>query len=99
MVPRDPMETETPAVAAPVTSTSSWAEDVQDAVATTEAPANGKDGFSEVSHHRGRGRGGFQSGDRGGRGRGRGDGRGRGRGRGAPRGGGYRGQRGGGESQ
>ncbi|KAF2491755.1 hypothetical protein BU16DRAFT_530194 [Lophium mytilinum] len=91
MIPRDPAETESPAVAAPNNSTQSWADDTPDA-----APAApGNDGFHEVQH-RGRGRGGFQGEGRGGGGyRGRGgrggDGRGRGRGRGE---GGFRGGRG-----
>lgn len=97
MIPRDPAETETPHVAAPVTSTQSWADDTPEPAATS-APAN--DGFSEVHHNRGgRGRGGHPGGDRGGyRGRGRGGPRGdfrggRGRGRGEFRGsrGGFRG--------
>ncbi|KAF2243225.1 hypothetical protein BU26DRAFT_436844 [Trematosphaeria pertusa] len=107
MVPRDPTETESPAVAAPMNSVQSWADDTPEpAPTTTPAPANGNDGFHEVHHSRGgRGRGGPQGEGRGGfRGRGgpRGDYRGRGRGgrgrgefRGGPRGS-YRGR---GESQ
>lgn len=106
-VPRDPAETESPAVPAPNNSTQSWADDTPEPAAPVAAPAttpaaNGNDGFHEVHHGRGgRGRGGFQGEGRGGyRGRGgpRGEGRGRGgRGRGGdgsyrPRGrGGYRG--------
>jgi hypothetical protein len=98
MAPRDPAETETPHVGAPVTSTQSWADDTPEPSAATAAPTPGNDGFSEVTHNRGgRGRGGHPGGDfrggRGGRGRGRGGPRGdfRGRGRGD-----FRGQRGGG---
>jgi hypothetical protein len=100
MVPRDPAETENPHVAAPVTSTQSWADDTPEPSAAPAAPVSGNDGFSEVTHNRGgRGRGGHPGGDfRGGRGRGRGGprgdfrgGRGGGRGRGE-----FRGQRGGG---
>ncbi|KAE8825285.1 hypothetical protein HRS9139_08395 [Pyrenophora teres f. teres] len=100
MIPRDPAETETPHVAAAVTSTQSWADDTPEPSAAPAAPASGNDGFSEVTHNRGgRGRGGHPGGDRGGyRGRGRGGPRGeyrggRGRGRGEFRGqrGGYRG--------
>ncbi|KAH4353469.1 hypothetical protein HBH98_006090 [Parastagonospora nodorum] len=106
MVPRDPAETENPHVAAPVTSTQSWADDTPEPQATTGASAPG-DGFHEVHHNRGgRGRGGHQGEGRGGfRGRGRGgprgDFRGRGRGRGDFRGrgdrGGFRGAPRGGE--
>lgn len=91
MVPRDPAETETPAATAPVTSTQSWADDTPEPA----APAPGNDGFSEVHHNRGRGRGGHSGGDRGGyRGRGRGGPRGEYRGRGRGRGE-FRGPRGG----
>jgi len=99
MIPRDPAETETPHVAAAVTSTQSWADDTPDPSTAPAAPVSGNDGFSEVTHNRGgRGRG-HPGGDRGGyRGRGRGGPRGefrggRGRGRGEFRGqrGGYRG--------
>ncbi|CAO2648521.1 Nn.00g077880.m01.CDS01 [Neocucurbitaria sp. VM-36] len=99
IVPRDPAETETPHVAAPVTSTQSWADDTPEPT-VAPAAASGNDGFSEVHHNRGgRGRGGHPGGDRGGyRGRGRGGPRGdfrggRGRGRGEFRGprGGFRG--------
>ncbi|KAJ4369865.1 hypothetical protein N0V83_005629 [Neocucurbitaria cava] len=99
IVPRDPAETETPHVAAPVTSTQSWADDTPEPAAAP-ATTSGNDGFSEVHHNRGgRGRGGHPGGDRGGhRGRGRGGPRGdfrggRGRGRGEFRGsrGGFRG--------
>ncbi|KAF1844546.1 uncharacterized protein K460DRAFT_404839 [Cucurbitaria berberidis CBS 394.84] len=99
IIPRDPAETENPHVAAPVTSTQSWADDTPEPT-TAPAPASGNDGFSEVHHNRGgRGRGGHAGGDRGGyRGRGRGGPRGdfrggRGRGRGEFRGprGGFRG--------
>jgi hypothetical protein len=91
MVPRDPAETETPHIAAPVTSTQSWADDTPEPQATSGAVSGG-DGFQEVNAGRGgRGRGGFQGEARGqyrGRGRGgpRGDFRGRGRGRGEFRG-------------
>jgi hypothetical protein len=107
MVPRDPAETENPHVAAPVTSTQSWADDTPEPQATPGA-ATGGDGFHEVTHHNrgGRGRGGHQGEGRGGfRGRGRGGPRGdfrggRGRGRGEFRGGrgGFRGAPRGGES-
>ena len=101
MVPRDPLETETPAAPAPNNSTQSWADESHEsAPSSTPVPA-GNDGFHEVHHNRGRGRGGFQGegrgGFRGGRGGPRGDGRGRGRGRGDFRGrgrGGFRGDRG-----
>jgi len=90
MVPRDPAETETPHVGAPVTSTQSWADDTPEPQASTGA-ASGGDGFHEVHHTRGgRGRGGHP-------GEGRGDFRGRGRGRG-PRGD-FRGGRGGGRGR
>ena len=85
-VPRDPAETETGLNATPAaaTTTQSWAEDVPTEAAPAPTPAN--DGFHEVHHGRGRGRGGYGE-FRGGRGRGRGEGfRGRG---------GYRGDRGG----
>ncbi|OCK80174.1 hypothetical protein K432DRAFT_416868 [Lepidopterella palustris CBS 459.81] len=88
IVPRDPTETESPAVAAPNNSTQSWADDTPEPAVQAPIPAtltNGNDGFHEVHHGRGgRGRGGFQEGRGGYRGRGgpRGDGRGRGRGRG-----------------
>jgi hypothetical protein len=88
MVPRDPTETESPAATAPNNSTQSWADDAHESAAAAAPAANG-DGFHEVQHARGRGRGGFQGEGRGGfRGRGgpRGDGRGRGRGRGDFRG-------------
>jgi hypothetical protein len=107
MVPRDPAETENPHVAAPVTSTQSWADDTPEPQ-TTSGAATGGDGFHEVTHHNrgGRGRGGHQGEGRGGfRGRGRGGPRGdfrggRGRGRGEFRGGrgGFRGAPRGGES-
>lgn len=106
MVPRDPAETETPHVAAPVTSTQSWADDTPEPQATPGA-ASGGDGFHEVHHTRGgRGRGGHPGEGRGGfRGRGRGGPRGdfrgnRGRGRGEFRGprGGFRGAPRGGEA-
>lgn len=102
-VPRDPAETETGNNATPagMTGTQSWAEDVPPDNPSTsftsfaDAPAaNGGDGFHEVHHGRGRGRGGDHRGDRSrgyrrGRGGYRGDrgegGRGRGRG-------GYRGR-------
>ncbi|KAF2261657.1 hypothetical protein CC78DRAFT_583467 [Lojkania enalia] len=96
MVPRDPTETETPAVTAPNNSTASWADDTHEAApAATPALASGNGEFQEVHHNRGgRGRSGPQGGyrGRGGRGRSRGDfGRGRGefrgRGRGSFRGG------------
>lgn len=100
MVPRDPAETESPAVAAPVNETRSWADDPVDMQAA--APTNGNDGFQEVHNSRGgrgrnqfqgegrggyRGRGGPRGGGRGGRGRGRGDGFRGGRGGGGFRGG------------
>ncbi|KAF2443698.1 hypothetical protein P171DRAFT_390083 [Karstenula rhodostoma CBS 690.94] len=91
IVPRDPAETETPAAPAAVNLTQSWADDTPEAAPA--APTAAHDGFHEVQHNRGRGRGGFQGegrGGYGGRGRGpRGDFRGRGRGRG--RGDGFRG--------
>lgn len=104
IVPRDPAETETPAAPAAVNLTQSWADDTPETAPAASAAAN--DGFHEVHHNRGRGRGGQQGEGRGGfggRGRGgprgdfRGRGRGRGRGdgfRGGPRGGGFRGGRG-----
>ncbi|KAF2878394.1 hypothetical protein BDV95DRAFT_20672 [Massariosphaeria phaeospora] len=109
MVPRDPAETETAAAVAPVNSVQSWADDTPEHMPTA-APTttNGSDGFHEVQHNRGRGRGSPQGEGRGGyRGRGgsRGEYRGRGRGRGrggdfrGSRGGGFRGPRGGGDSQ
>ena len=98
-IPRDPAETDNGVTATPaaMTGTQSWAEDfpAEPEQATTPL-ANGGDGFHEVHHGRGRGRGGpsgeFRSGNRG-----RGGYRG---GRGGPRGdrggeGGYRGDRGG----
>ncbi|KAF2734003.1 hypothetical protein EJ04DRAFT_437892 [Polyplosphaeria fusca] len=93
MVPRDPAETESPAAVAPISSTQSWADDAAETAAAaastgTLAPAN--DGFTDVHHNRGRGRG--PGGPRGGRGGPRGEYRGRG-GRGG-RGGGFRGDRG-----
>ncbi|MCJ1307356.1 hypothetical protein MMC25_001002 [Agyrium rufum] len=100
-IPRDPAETDTGVEATPaaVTSTQSWAEDVPaekvTAPAQAEAPPN--DGFHEVHHNRGRGRGGgpgeFRGRPGGFRGNRGGDG-GRGRGRGGYRGegGGYRGR-------
>ena len=100
-IPRDPAETETGTTATPaaVTGTQSWAEDVpveQAATVNPSAPTanNGNDGFHEVHHNRGRGRGGFQGEYRGNRGRGsyRGDRGGEGGYRGR---GGYRGDRGG----
>ncbi|KAF2855233.1 hypothetical protein T440DRAFT_206599 [Plenodomus tracheiphilus IPT5] len=96
IIPRDPAETETPHVAAAVTSTQSWADDTPEPAAAS-APAPQNDGFSEVQHSRGgRGRGGHPSGERGGyRGRGRGGPRGDfgGRGRGGRgRGGEFRGR-------
>ncbi|ORY17990.1 hypothetical protein BCR34DRAFT_660565 [Clohesyomyces aquaticus] len=109
MVPRDPAETESPAVGAPNNSVQSWADEPPEpASATTPAPATGDDGFHQVQHNRGgRGRGGPDGGRGGYRGRGgpRGEYRGRGRGRGEFRGrgrgegprGGFRGGRG--ESQ
>jgi hypothetical protein len=105
MVPRDPAETENPHTTAPVTSTQSWADDTPEPQATTGAAASGGDGFQEIPHRGGRGRGGHQGEGRGGfRGRGRGgprgDFRGRGRGRGEFRGGrgGFRGAPRGGEA-
>jgi len=97
MVPRDPAETETPHVAAAVTSTQSWADDTPEPSAAPAAPASGNDGFSEVHHNRGgRGRGGHPGGERGGyRGRGRGGPRGEFRGRGRGGRGEFRGGRGG----
>ncbi|KAH7412195.1 hypothetical protein DE146DRAFT_674534 [Phaeosphaeria sp. MPI-PUGE-AT-0046c] len=98
MVPRDPAETETQHIAAPVTSTQSWADDTPEPQVTTGGAAAGGDGFHEVHHARGgRGRGGHQGEGRGGyRGRGRGGPRGDFRGgRGRGRGGDFRGGRGG----
>jgi hypothetical protein len=97
-IPRDPAETDTGVTATPadMTSTQSWAEDVPvESSATPAAPAT-NDGFHEVTHNRGRGRGGYQGENRGYRGRGghRGDRGGEGGYRGR---GGYRGDRGGGE--
>lgn len=89
-VPRDPAETDTGLNATPAasTGTQSWAEDVP---AETPATVAGNDGFHEVHHNRGRGRGGQHGEYRGSnRGRGyRGEGGYRGRGQG------YRGDRGG----
>ena len=96
-VPRDPAETETGLTATPAaTGNQSWAEDIPTDPSPATA-ANNNDGFREVHHNRGRGRGGNYRGEggrggnrgRGGfRGRGRGGGEGRGgRGRGGPRGG------------
>jgi len=106
IVPRDPAETETPAAPAAVNTTQSWADDTPDVALAASTATGNNDGFHEVQHNRGRGRGGHQGEGRGGyRGRGgqrgdfRGRGRGRGRGdghRGGPRGG-FRGNRG--ESQ
>lgn len=103
IVPRPAGEVETPAAPAAVNATQSWADEP---VETAPAATNANDGFHEVQHNRGRGRGGHQGEGRGSfRGRGRGDFRGRGRGgrgrgdgfRGGPRGGGsFRGR---GESQ
>lgn len=102
-VPRDPAETETGLTATPAAlpNTQSWAEDVPiesagNAIAADAlGTGNNGDGFHEVHHGRGRGRGGYQNdyrgGGRGGRGYRGGDGGYRGRG------GGYRGDRGGGE--
>ena len=88
-VPRDPAETDTglTATTAANAGMQSWAEDVP-AEAQTTAAVN--DGFHEVHHNRGRGRGGQHGEYRGGnRGRGyRGEGGYRGRGQG------YRGDRG-----
>lgn len=97
MVPRDPAETETPHVAAAVTSTQSWADDTPEPSAAPAAATSGDDGFSQVQHNRGgRGRGGHQGGERGGyRGRGRGGPRGDFRGRGRGGRGDFRGGRGG----
>ncbi|KAF9731961.1 hypothetical protein PMIN03_000087 [Paraphaeosphaeria minitans] len=107
IISRDPAETETPAAPAAVNLTQSWADDTPEA--PPAAPAAADDGFQNVTHNRGRGRGGYQGEGRGGyRGRGRGGprgdsfrGRGRGGGgrgdgfRGGPRGGGgFRGGRG-----
>ena len=101
-VPRDPTETDTGVTATPaaVTSTQSWAEDVPTepaaAPTSTDPPTtNANDGFHEVHHSRGRGRGGFQGEGRGGN-RGRGGYRGDRGGEGGYRGrGGHRGDRGG----
>lgn len=86
MIPRDPQEVDEKEgnAPAPVTSTTSWADEAQDA-----AVLNGGDGFHEVTHAH-KPRGGERGGDRGGRPRGRGF---RGRGRGG-RGGAARGARG-----
>lgn len=114
-IPRDPAETDTGTAATPaaLSGTQSWAEDVPTEptpapVASGSQPnANGGDGFHEVHHGRGRGRGGPQGefrgghrgrgfrGDRGGEGGGYRGGEGGYRGRGAFRG--DRGDRGGGE--
>ena len=102
---RDPAETDTGLAATPgaMNSTQSWAEDVPTATpeTTTTAPAPSGptgDGFHEVQHRGGRGRGGGQGdnrgGFRGGRGSFQGDRRNDGEYRGG-RGGGYRGNRGG----
>lgn len=109
-IPRDLAETDTGVTATPaaMNSTQSWAEDVPSEPPVSVAPPAGNDGFHEVHHSRGRGRGNFHGDNRGGfRGRGgyRGDRGGEGgyRGRGGFRGGdrggegGYRGRgRGGG---
>ncbi|KAJ4289823.1 hypothetical protein N0V90_011154 [Kalmusia sp. IMI 367209] len=106
IVARPAEEVETPAAPAAVNATQSWADETPDTAPTAPAAANTNDGFHEVHHNRGRGRGGHQGEGRGAfRGRGRGDFRGRGRGgrgrgdgfRGGPRGGG--GFRGRGDSQ
>lgn len=100
-IPRDPAETDTGNAATPaaMTSTQSWAEDVpaETPPAYAQPPAGAPDGFHEVQHRGGRGRGPqgeHRGGTRGGRGfRGdRGEGGGRGRG-------GYRGDRGGGDGE
>lgn len=104
-VARDPAETETGVAATPaaMTGTQSWAEDVPaeptpaNNAGLAQPPASIVDGFHEVHHGRGRGRGGAQGehrgGGRGGRGfRGDRGGEGGYRGRG-----GFRGDRGGGE--
>lgn len=100
-VPRDPAETDTGNAATPagMTSTQSWAEDVpaeQPPVYAQPTSAEGGDGFHEVQHRGGRGRGGPGEHRGGNRGRGfrgdRGEGGGRGRG-------GYRGDRGGGDGE
>lgn len=105
MVPRDPTETELPSHPAPVNSTQSWADEIPAEMETAAPAAEPNDGFHEVHHRGGRGRGDRGNDSRGGyRGRGRGgDGRGRGRGgyrgeRGGPRGG-FRGGRGRGDAQ
>ncbi|MCJ1356109.1 MAG: hypothetical protein MMC33_006103 [Icmadophila ericetorum] len=97
---RDPAETDTDltATSAAPTNNQTWADDVPGEPPATGATAplnsNGNDGFHEVHHTRGRGRGSFHGEHRGGRGRGgfRGDRGGEG---GGHRGrGGYRGNRG-----
>ena len=100
--PRDPTETDTGLTATPaaMTSNQSWAEDVPTEPAATSTPSdppatNAGDGFHEVHHSRGRGRGGFQGESCGGN-RGRGGYRGDRGGEGGYRGrGGHRGDRGG----
>ena len=100
VVARDPAETDTGLTATPAapSNNQTWADDVpgESPAAGATAPQNGtgNDGFHEVHHNRGRGRGAFYGEHRGGRGRGgfRGDRGGEGggyRGRG-----GYRGNRG-----
>ncbi|MCJ1374891.1 hypothetical protein MMC20_006124 [Loxospora ochrophaea] len=102
-VPRDPAETDTGVAATPaaISSTQSWAEDVPAEAVPAAAPPSTQsgpgtgDGFHEVHHSRGRGRGGFQGESRGGH-RGRGGFRGDRGGEGGHRGrGGFRGDRGG----
>ena len=73
-VPRDPAETDTGVIGTPaaMSGTQSWAEDVPGESApepTPQAPASAPagDGFHEVHHNRGRGRGGgeYRGGNRG----------------------------------
>ena len=96
-VPRDPAETDTGIAATPAATTNSqsWAEDVPAELVAAPATSGGNDGFHEVHHNRGRGRGGFQGEGRGNF-RGRGGFRGDRGGEGGHRGrGGFRGDRGG----
>lgn len=92
--PSDEVENKESAEPAAPTSTQSWAEEANDAASDGQAaPANGNDGFQEITHRGPRPHRGFGPGDRG-RGRGRGGFRGRGGDRGDFRGRG-RGGRGG----
>ncbi|KAI9792328.1 MAG: hypothetical protein M1816_002553 [Peltula sp. TS41687] len=104
--PRDPAETETGVTATPaaMNNTQSWADDHPDVApastepATTGMPDHRNDGFHEVHHSRGGGRGrNGPAGDHRGGYRGRGGFRGGEGGGYRGRGGGFRGDRGGGE--